>query len=109
MSATRPAGTMVTPSAPAGATGALPSGGAGAPDTPLLGTASPWQIVEYGAERAGEAGDTADAGEQERLPRYAVFYQRRRVVWGLRDRAAAVRWLHRLARPPLPLEPARRA
>ena len=92
---------MVMPSSPAHATGA--------PETPFTGApgaASPWQIVEYGAERAGDADA---APEQERLPRFAVFYQRRHVVWGLRDRAAAVRWLHRLARSPLPLEPARRA
>ena len=48
-----------------------------------------WQIVTY---RDPESDD-------ETPPRYAVLHGGRRVAWGLRERAGAVRWLRRLSAP----------
>jgi hypothetical protein len=43
-----------------------------------------WHIVEEQAK------------EEDAPPRFAVLRENRRVAWGLRDRAAAARWIHRL-------------
>ncbi len=46
-----------------------------------------WQIITY---RAGEQAP----------PRFAVWHEGRRRSWGVRDQAAATRWLQRLSAPP---------
>ncbi len=48
--------------------------------------AGSWKIVRY---RVGE----------KEPPKYAVLRDGRRMVWGLRDKEAAGRWLSRLSRP----------
>ena len=53
-----------------------------------------------------EQGRTGTAGweiimdaREEKTARYAVVRGGKRVVWGLRDEAAAARWLRRLSGP----------
>ena len=55
-----------------------------------------WRIERYGggARQTGEGGEGGNDDE-----RYAVYRGAKRLVWGLRARRSAARWLQRLGGP----------